>query len=80
MWKFVEKHSFCIVLDDSPKTARKCAFLQIFHTRKLGEITLFYAVKDETNCKSHSLQLGLFTAIGDGNVTYGQISCTPHLP
>ena len=36
---FVEKHVFCIVPSDE-----ETAFPRNFHTRKLGEITLFYAV------------------------------------
>ena len=28
-----------------PKLCGNCAFLQNFHTRKLGEITVFYAVQ-----------------------------------
>ena len=36
----VERHSFRIVSGES----RNCAFPQNFHTRKLGEITVFFAV------------------------------------
>ena len=39
VWKFAERHSFRIVSGDS-----NCAFPQNFHTRKLGEITVFFAV------------------------------------
>ena len=35
---FVEGHSFCI----RQKLCRNCAFLQNFHTRKLGEIMVFF--------------------------------------
>ena len=41
----VWKSSFHIVLCESREIMRNCAFPQNFHTRKLGEITLFYAVK-----------------------------------
>ena len=41
VWKFAERHSFRIVSGDSPGN---CAFPQNFHTSKLGEITIFYAV------------------------------------
>ena len=37
-WNFVERHIFRIV-------SGNCAFPQIFHTRKLGEITVFYAMQ-----------------------------------
>ena len=41
----MEGHSFCIVLIPSPKTMRKLSpFPQNFRIRKLGEITVFYAV------------------------------------
>ena len=36
----MERHSFRIVSGKS----RKCAFSQNFHFRKLGEITVFFAV------------------------------------
>ena len=36
----MERHSFCT------KLCENCAFPQKFHTRKLGEITVFYAVMD----------------------------------
>ena len=42
-WNFVERHSFRIV-SNRPKLCGNCAFPQIFHTRKLGENTVFYAV------------------------------------
>ena len=41
---FVERHSFCIVLHESPEIMRNCAFPQNFHTRKSGEITTYFAV------------------------------------
>ena len=41
---FEERHSFGIVLGASPKLCRNCAFPQNFHTRTLGEISVFYAV------------------------------------
>ena len=40
MWKFRGKAQFPLSLSNSPKTMRK----QNFHTRKLGEITLFFVV------------------------------------
>ena len=40
----MERHSFRVVSGESPETKRNCALPQNFHTRKLGEITLFYAV------------------------------------
>ena len=46
MWciNFVERHSFRIASGDSPETLRKLYLSTKFHTRKLGEITLFFAV------------------------------------
>ena len=41
---FVGRHSFRIVSGDSPETMRKLCLPQNFHTRKLGEITVFFAV------------------------------------
>ena len=43
---FAERHSFHIVSGESdhPKLCGNCAFPQNFRTRKLGEITVFYAV------------------------------------
>ena len=38
---FVEQHSFCM---NCAKQCGNCAFPQHFHTRKLGEILVFYAV------------------------------------
>ena len=38
----MERHSFRIVSGESPKLCGNCAFPQNFHTRKLGEITIFY--------------------------------------
>ena len=40
---FVERHSFRIVLGESPETIRK-SFHKIFTPGKLGEIAVFYAV------------------------------------
>ena len=48
---FVERRSFRIVSGDSPKTMRNCAFPQHFHTRKLGEITVFQVVAHIENFK-----------------------------
>ena len=48
---FVERHSFCIVLSEEPKTMRKlCLFHTNFDTRKLGEITVFYVMSWKKNC------------------------------
>ena len=42
---FVERHSFRIVSGDFHKRlCWNCAFPQNFHTRKLGEITLFFTL------------------------------------
>ena len=43
---FVQRHSFRIASGDWPKLCGSCAFLQDFHTRKLGEIKVFYAVSN----------------------------------
>ena len=40
----MERHSFRIVWANRLKLCGNCVFLQKFHTRKLGEITVFYAV------------------------------------
>ena len=40
----MEMLSFRIVSGESPETMRNCAFPQNFYTRKLGEITVFFAV------------------------------------
>ena len=40
----MERHSFRIVWANRPKLCGNCVFLQKFLTRKLGEITVFYAV------------------------------------
>ena len=45
---FVERHSFRIV-SNHPKLCGNCAFPQNFHTRKLGEITVLYAVPVQIN-------------------------------
>ena len=42
---FMERHSFRTVSGDPPKTLRKYAFPQNLHTRKLHEITVFFAVQ-----------------------------------
>ena len=41
---FVKRQSFRIVSDESPELCGYCAFPQNFHTRKFGEITVFFAV------------------------------------
>ena len=41
LWKRIVSTKF---LANHPKLYGNCAFLQSFHTRKSGEITLFYAV------------------------------------
>ena len=40
----MERHSFCIVSGESPELCGNYTFLQKFQTRKLSEITVFYAV------------------------------------
>ena len=40
----MERHSFRLVLGESPKLCGNCAFPRNFHIRKLGEITGFFAV------------------------------------
>ena len=40
----MERHSFCIVSCDSPKLCGNFVFPQYFNTRKLVEITVFFAV------------------------------------
>ena len=42
--KFSERHSLRIVSDDSPKLCGNSTLPQNFHTRKLGEIMVSYAV------------------------------------
>ena len=39
------RHSFRIVWGESPELCGNCVFPQNFYTRKLGEITVFYAVR-----------------------------------
>ena len=41
----MERHSFCIVSGESPKTMFNLCLHENFHARKLGEITVFYAVQ-----------------------------------
>ena len=41
---FMERHSFCIVSGESPKTMRKLCLSTKFPQRKLGKITVFQAV------------------------------------
>ena len=41
---FVERGSFLIVVGECPKLCGNCAFPQNFHTKKLGKITVSYAV------------------------------------
>ena len=45
MWKFCENVQFPQSFGKFTKLCRNCAFQQNFHTRKSGEITVFYAVK-----------------------------------
>ena len=40
----MERHSSRIVTDDLLTLCGNCAFLQNFHTRKTGEITVFFAM------------------------------------
>ena len=40
----MERYSFCMVSEVRSKLCKNCAFPQNFHTRKLGGITVFYAV------------------------------------
>ena len=49
MWKFCKIRSFC-----GPKFCRNFAFLQNFHTKKLGEIRVFCAVLDNPVLTLHS--------------------------
>ena len=42
---FEERHSFRIVSDESSETMRKLRLSSKFHARKLGAISVFYAVK-----------------------------------
>ena len=55
---FVARHSFRMVSGDSPETMRKLCLAKNFHTKKLGEITVFYAVLVinllHNNINSHS--------------------------
>ena len=41
---FAEMHSFHSVLGELPETLQKCAFPQNFHIKKLGKISIFYAI------------------------------------
>ena len=43
VWKFCGKTQFPLSAN-RPKLCGNCAFPQNFHTMKLGEITVFYAV------------------------------------
>ena len=54
----MERHSFRIIFGDLPETLRK---LQNFHTRKLGEITVFYAVSFRANVSIYSNVSKAFT-------------------
>ena len=45
MLEICGKSSFGIISGDRPKLCENCAFPKNFHTRKLGEITVFFAVK-----------------------------------
>ena len=54
----MERHSF----RDRPKLCGNCAFPQNFHTKKLGEITVFYAV---------CVELINFYSPGNHQKTYG---------
>ena len=54
VWKFCEKAHFRIVSDESPETiCGNGAFPQNFHTMKLGEITVFYAVIFKASIQIH---------------------------
>ena len=44
VYKFWGKHSFRIVLGESPETMRKLYLSTNFHTKKLTEITVFFVV------------------------------------
>ena len=68
---FAERHSLCIVSDDSLKTMRKCAFPQNYHTRKVAEITVFFAVITERIIQNYSLQ-GF--NISQGIITLGSLN------
>ena len=55
LWK---RNSFCI----SPKLCRSCSFPQNFHTSKLREITVFFAVFHYSSYLSLFLKLFLFVS------------------
>ena len=44
VWKFCRKAQFQYSFGQIAKLCGNCAFPQNFHTRKLGEIMVFYAV------------------------------------
>ena len=69
---FVERHSFRIVLGESPETIRK-RFRKIFTPRKLGEIEVFYAV-DLCNTRSYIVQDSFISNIS--SVVYSEPSQT----
>ena len=54
MWTFYGKASFCIVLGESPETMCNLCLHENFHARKLGEITVFYAVQVNRFLNKHS--------------------------
>ena len=45
MWKFCGKAQFPQIFVRFPQNSTETVFAQNFHTRKLGEITVFYVVK-----------------------------------
>ena len=54
---FVERHSFPIVSGEAPETMRKLCLSANFHTRKLGEITTFYALSLGNSMKNANINL-----------------------
>ena len=48
---FVEPHCFDTVFGDSPETLQKLCVSKYFHSRKLSDITVFYAVNSAVNYK-----------------------------
>ena len=55
--KFVERHSFPQSFARTAQNSAETAFPRNFHTRKLGEISIFFALLAKT-AKIRSLDLG----------------------
>ena len=62
--KFLERHSFHIVLGNRPKLCGNSTLPQNFHTRKLGEIMISYAIVWSCQTLPDFFNFSKFSVIG----------------